>query len=334
MNANEKIEDDFLIDAIRLDKLKRNTLGKILRLLKESDRDIIEQIRASGLTEFQARRINALSNDIRAALLAVYAAIESEAGEASLTALEAAINEGARRLDTVAGVTWTQKPSIDVIYSAAMARPYQGKLMREHYRDLPDTLSLLIRSQIRIGFQNGETVTQVEARVRKLLKGRQVNFNRTLINTTLAHYSGFAQRKLYERNASNLVGVKWNATLDTKTTPFCVKNGGKIFDVDKVPVYPNHWNERTVLTPIVKGADQLNFDVPNRTQASLDGQVPADLTNIQWLERQSFSRQVEALGRMRAEIVRDTDLTIADLFTSKGEFYTIAELRRMANIAA
>lgn len=327
MNANDKLSDDSIADAIRLERLKRQTLGRILSILKESDKDITAQIAVAGLTEFQARRINQLSEGIRDTLRATYVAIEADASQASLSAVQTAIDQGAKRLDTVVGVAWSVKPSIDVIYSAAMARPYQGKLMREYYRDLPDSIASLVKAQIRMGYIQGETVNKVVARVNRVLKGKQINFNRTIINTTLAHFAGFAQQRLYERNADSLEGIKWNATLDTRTSDFCIANGGKIFPVDAVPVYPAHFNERTVLTPVVKGADQLSFDVPNRTQASLDGQIPADITNIQWLDRQSFKRQSEALGRTRAELLRDSNLSVADLFNGN-KLLTITEIRR------
>lgn len=262
---------------------------------------------------------------------AVYSEIEGVADDAGLVAAERAIESSSSRLDKAVGIAWSVKPSVDVVYSAAMARPYMGKLMREHYRDLPDTVSKLIRSQIRLGYIEGETTNQVVARVRKITRGRHINMNRALINTTLSHHAGFAQMRLYKRNASSLRGIKWNATLDTKTSDFCIANGGKVFDVDNVPTYPAHYNERTVLTPVVKSAKDLPFDVPERTQASLDGQIPADISNIKWLDRQSFSRQAEAIGRRRAEILRDTDLSAGDLFRNS-KLLPISEINKKFNL--
>ena len=46
----------------------------------------------------------------------------------------------------------------------------------------------------------------------------------------------------------------------------------------------------------------------------MNGQVPAETTYKEFISRQSFSDQSEALGRNRALLLRDTDITIDDLY--------------------
>ena len=65
------------------------------------------------------------------------------------------------------------------------------------------------------------------------------------------------------------------------------------------------------------------------TQASMDGQVPGDITYPDWLKRQSRERQVQALGKRRAEMYRAGEVGIGQFTDDRNRVLTITELRKI-----
>jgi hypothetical protein len=68
---------------------------------------------------------------------------------------------------------------------------------------------------------------------------------------------------------------------------------------------PRHFNCRSRLRPVTKSFKELGVDaaeVPVSTRASMDGQVPADITFNQFLKKKPKSFQDALLGPKRAEL--------------------------------
>jgi len=326
MNANQEISDEVVAQALRLERYKKRTLNRLLKILKEADRDILEQINGTQITGYQAARINAMAKRIREIIRAAYIAVSDDFAEDLQDLVRSEVGAGAAILNGAVGVTWARSPSIEQAYAAAYARPYQGKLMRKHYSDLGETVSRLAIAQIRIGYLESETQQQVYNRVNRVLKKRGVNMNRTLVNTTISHFQSFAKRRLYEANAGSLKGLQLNATLDTKTSEICQERDGRVYDVKRAPHLPFHYNERSEYNPVIKSFKSLNFEVPESKRNSLDGKVAGDLNFKSWIDRQSFSRQAEAVGRSRASLLKSDSISAADLY-GNSRLLKVAELR-------
>lgn len=327
MNLNDKLSDEVLYQAVKLERHKKRTVNRLLKILKAAEKDIQLQLKQANITEFQARRINKLAADIRIKILAAHKTLQLEFEGVLPQYVLDYLDETQSILNKSVGVAWASKPSHERVYAAAYAQPFQGKLMREHFKDLPESLSKLVKQQIRIGYLEGETQEQVWQRVNRILRGKQVNFTRTLVNTTLTHFSGFASQQLFRANASAIYGIKWLATLDNRTSEICMVRDGKIYDIDNVPTYPAHYNERSTLVPELKAANQQRFKVPKETRASMDGQVSAKVTYLQWIDRQRYSRKKKVLGAKAAKLSRDGGLAVSDLFKN-GRKRKVSELRK------
>ena len=63
------------------------------------------------------------------------------------------------------------------------------------------------------------------------------------------------------------------------------------------------------------------------TRASLDGQIPQDITYAQWIKKQSAARQDEVLGPSRGKLLREGRLPMEALYSQKGQYLSLAELR-------
>ena len=230
MNLNDELSDALLMQAVRNERARRSQARRIINILREVNDDVLTQIAAEGLTDFQARRLNALSNRIRDLMRAGYETVLEEF-EGELTGfIENEIQALTTIHNRVVGTDWAVSPSAQAVYAAAFARPYQGRLLREHYRELSASQSREIQRQIRIGFLEGETQNQVNARVRRVTNRIGGNFNRTLVNTTLSHFAAFAATRFTEVNADAFSGRLLNATLDIRTSEICQDRDGRVYD--------------------------------------------------------------------------------------------------------
>lgn len=137
-----------------------------------------------------------------------------------------------------------------------------------------------------------------------------------LVRTATMTVSNEVLKRTYEANSDVLDGWQWQATLDFRTCPRCqalsggawnLKTGKPLPDSPYRGRFPGrpalHYNCRCVLTPVVKKWSELlglnipELDqVPESTQASMDGQVPASLTYETWLKTKSPEFQKRVLG--------------------------------------
>ena len=70
--------------------------------------------------------------------------------------------------------------------------------------------------------------------------------------------------------------------------------------------------------------------IKRNTRASVDGQVSADLTFDQWLDKKAPAFQDELLGKGRAKLFRDGKITLPDLIDQSGRPLTIEELEKLS----
>ena len=319
MNLNDKQADELVGHLHDLETLKRRTVLRLIKILREADKDIIAQLNSAGITEYQARRVNALAKDIREILRAAYIKIGDEFAGDLEDLVRSEIDYKVNNVNKAVGVSFATAPSINQVYTAAYARPFQGKLLKEHFKNLPDRMGGLIAAQIRLGYFEGETQNQINARVNRILKKRQPNEFRALVNTSIKHYQSFALRRFYETNAHAYSALKLVATLDTKTSDICIERDGRTWPVKSAPHLPFHFNERSEYIGILKAADEQRFDVPEGTRASMDGQEPQDIVYTDWIDNASLTRKRQALGANKGRLIHETDLSSSDLFVTSGK---------------
>jgi SPP1 gp7 family putative phage head morphogenesis protein len=244
-----------------------------------------------------------------------------------------------------------QVASVDVgqVYAASYARPMQGRLLKEWSASIEADRMTRIRDAIRIGYVENQTVTQIVQRIRGTqAKGYSdgiIEIDRrnaeSIVRTAVSHTAAFARDRFYQSNADLVKGIVWCSTLDTRTSPICIARSGKRYDTKHKPIghsFPwlggpgmAHWGCRSSSTPILKGLDEiLGIDglgeFTPTTRASMDGQVPADMTYAQWLAKQSAARQDEVLGPTRGAMLRSGELKVDRFFNDKGRFLTLDEL--------
>lgn len=334
------LNDDILSTAVRheigLHRLSNATVNKVLALLKRVDSRIIERLTRGG-SDLSLARQRALLDDIRAIIDSAYTDATGQLHVSlDLLAEYEADVQRAMLQGTVPVQLDYVRPAAQQIIAAVNARPFQGRLLREWFTDLPADAFKRLRDSIRMGFVEGRTVDQM---VRDIRGTRAMGYrdgileiNRraatTTVRTAVAHTANAARDVFYSANAKLIKGVQWHSTLDNRTSAICRARDGMLFPADSGPRPPAHPNCRSGVVPVLKSWKELGLkSPPTGTRASMNGQVPADLTYDAWLRTQPKALQDEILGVSKARLFR-AGLTLDRYVSIAGDEYTLDELQR------
>jgi hypothetical protein len=341
-SANEKLFDESIAHQIDLLGYSNAVVRKMIRLLNATDADLMAQLTARLDTlpanSFTMERLDQLLASVRALNTQAYDTVSAELTKElkELTEYEAQYQQKLLRVTVPVPIA---SVNAEAVYAAAIARPFQGRLLREWMQGLEQGKAAVIRDAVRIGYVESQTTSEIVKRIRGT---KALNYSDGLLNitrtnaesvvlTALAHTSNFAQQSLYNANADVMKGVRYTATLDTRTTLFCSSHDGTVYPiVGAKPAIPQHWRCRSRYVAVTKSFRELGLDIDEfspSTRASIDGQVPATTTYQEWLKKQSIERQNDVLGVTKATLFRKGDLPLDRFISKQGHEYTIAELR-------
>ena len=339
MGVNDDILDALTRHQVYLQGLSGGIVHKVIALLNRSDARIVERLLSEDVSSLSRTRQERLLSEIRRIVESAY---EDATGALQIELEGLAEYEGEFQLDLFRRVVpmdlETVRPGAEQILAAVNSRPFQGKLLREAYQELPRAAFRKVRDTIRAGFVEGRTTDQIVRDIRGtraqgfkdgiLEQGRRAT--EAVVRTATNHTANTAREYIYERNSALIKGVRWNATLDGRTTLVCMSRDGKVYEPGKGPRPPAHFNCRSSTSPVLKSWRELGFDadeVPAGTRASMDGQVPSDLTYDDWLRRQPAAFQDEVLGARKAALFRE-GVKVDRFVDRRGREFTLDELKR------
>ncbi|EPF5939883.1 TPA: phage minor head protein [Escherichia coli] len=238
--------------------------------------------------------------------------------------------------------------SPDALYAAAMARPFQGRLLSEWASDLEADRLRRITNTVRQGFLLGDTNEQIARKIRgHVSKGFQdgaLQMSRanaaSIAKTAVRHLAATARESFASANNDLIKGKQWLSTLDNRTTPQCRIRDRLKYTLNNKPVGHSvpylqgpgkiHFCCRSTETFILKSAKELGIDVRDISpaeRASMDGVVAGDTTYREWFLRQPYTRQKQIVGETRAKLIRDGGMSPDEFYTDKGEWLTLKQLR-------
>jgi hypothetical protein len=355
-SVNATLQDKAVNRAIDLHRYSNGVIRRMVAILNRTDARLAAQLSEALLQldreSFTVERLDALLASVRALNAQAYAAVfdalrpELEAlGEAEVgyqTGLfKATLPSVVQLRFPVAGV------SIDQVFAAVVSRPFQGRLLSGWAANVEASRLVLIRNAVRQGYVEGKTTAEI---IQTIRGSRALNYAdglldrsrrelATIVQTALSHTAQTARQSFYDANTSVIKALKWTATLDSLTSPMCRLRDGLLYDPDshkplghKVPWLGGpgrlHFNCRSVSAPVTRSWRELGIDIddmPAGTRASMDGQVPADLTYADWLAKQSAARQDEVLGPVRAKLFR-SGVKMDKFYDDKGQWLTLPQL--------
>jgi len=340
--ANNIILDKSVGHQIDTIGYSNYVVGKIISLLNKVDADLMAKVVVAienlPASQFTVDRLEQLLVSVRALNSSTYDAVNRELDTQLREFTQYELEFEATLLNSV-----QPKPvfmvSADTVYAAAMARPFQGKLLREWMAGLEDGKATLIRDAIRIGFVEGQTTSEIVKRIRGtrslkyadgLLEITRRNAE-SIVLTAVSHTANYARQSLYQANDDIVKAERYTATLDTRTTLLCSSRDGNTYAIGTPkPAIPAHIRCRSIYIAVLKSFREMGLDfdeLPASTRSSIDGQVADSLNYQEWLTKQSVARQNEVLGVTKGELFRKGDLSLDRFVSRQGHQYTLTELR-------
>lgn len=356
VSLNALIESENIRHQVALAGYSNEAVSKIIAVLNRSDATLFAELTTAlqnaSASAFSIERLESLLSSVRSANAAAY----QQTGQAMLDELFAFADYEAGYQSQVLRaamplVVQVAAVSVDQVYAAAIARPFQGVLLRDVLKDMESARIKKIKQAVAQGFVEGRTTDQIIRQLRGtrankyadgLMQGSRRDIE-AVARTTLSHLAGTVQDAVAEKNSDLIKAVRWTSTLDLRTSEICRPRSGKLYTpVTHKPIGHSmpwlsgagraHWQCRSTQTWVLKSYKELGIDAPEvnfmGTRASMDGQVPADTTYAQWLTAQSAARQDEVLGPTRGKLLRSGGLTMEQLYSQKGVFLTLDELRQ------
>ena len=340
--VNEELLNSSVSHNLDMQRYGNGVVNRILALLNRTDADLFAQLTAKLETlpkeSFTVERLDSLLASVRALNAQTYASISNELNTElkSLVAYEAGYQQQLFT-NTLPAQLSAATVSASQVYTAAVASPFQGRLLKEWMSALETDRAIKVRDAIRIGYVENETISQIVQRVRgtRALKYQDgvLEISRrsaeTIVRTAVSHYANFTRERFFNENDSVIKGLRWTSTLDSRTSEICQSRDGKIYPLDKGARPPAHMNCRSVMVAVTKSWKELGIDAKEfsaGTRASMDGQVSDKLTYQTWLEKQSQARQDEILGKSKAKLFRQ-GLPLDRFVNDKNHVYTLDELR-------
>jgi hypothetical protein len=351
---NEALLDAAIDHQVDLSQFGEGVVRRMMSLLNKADEDIFIRLNETMVRmppgSFTVQRLDAILSSIRTLNTAAYSAVgEQVSREMEDLALFEAEYQKTLWDNLLPAQVTTGAVVASQVYAAAMAEPFQGRLLKEWYDGLATTRQQRLRDAISMGYVQNESIPDIVKRIRGtkangyadgILEVDRRNAA-AIARTAVSHVSGYVRDSFYEQNTDLVKAVVWVSTLDMRTTSECqIRDGRKYTLKDHKPIGHNmpwlggpgrlHWNCRSSSTVVLKSWKELGLkgeDLPESTRASMDGQVPGETTYLKWLGKQSAARQDEILGSTRGALLREGKLIPSRFWDDKGRYLTIAELR-------
>lgn len=356
VSANDALVDLFMERGVDLLRLEAGTRDKVLALLNPLEDELAGKIAAIDPTAparvaYQQQRLQSLLKEVQSSIKATYRVVSTKMAQEvrNVSDIEAAwtgnaINAAIKADFADAGLTSTM---LETLVSNIMI---QGAPSSDWWGRQAQGLANAFADQMRHGMAAGETNAQLIQRVRGTATQRGVmDVSRSsaerLVRASVQTAANAARQATYKQNSDLIASLMWHATLDTRTSTWCITRDGHHYsnDADHTPMDDGpdwlqgpgalHWGCRSTSIPVLKSWRDLGIDedeVPHTTRASMDGQVPASTTFESWLKNQSNVRQDTVLGSTVADLWRQGKLSFRDLLNQNGRPLTVEELKAKA----
>lgn len=222
----------------------------------------------------------------------------------------------------------------------------EGAKTSQWWRQQQRSLVTSVTRTVRNGIASGQTSAQIAAQLRlTAFKGTVAN-SQAVVSTAVNAVSNKARVASFEENDDVIKGMQQVSTLDNRTSDVCIAFAGMSWDLEGNPLPdtgttlpfnggpPRHFNCRSTLIPVLKSFEELGIAnqqaIPSGTRASMDGQVPADISFNTFLKGKTVSFQDKLLGPARAKLWRNGKITLNQLVDMRGNPLSVEDLRILA----
>lgn len=371
--VNEELRDRLLRHQVGLQRLAGGTVNELIAELNRAERQLLKKLeqrigwiaeRGYDASPFTTRRLEANLLEIRKLNAEAYRAIgrRLKASLVDLGEYEADFTErilsgalGQFGAETVAATVsaGSAQFSREFVRNLIESRPFSGGLLKEWTENLSEQSYRRVRTAVRQGLLQGETIPEITRRIRGTRAGRFkdgiLEISRreaeSVIRTAHQNVASETREEVYRANSDVVKAKTWSATFDSRTCQICAPRDGHVYSLDNEPLDGGppwdagpgriHWQCRCTAIPVVKSAAELGLSkLPGMTGK------PADRISYEdWLRGQAKNHPDALEGMMggrlgptRAKLIEDGQLSIGELFGNRGEFLTLDRLKKLDRI--
>jgi SPP1 gp7 family putative phage head morphogenesis protein len=352
MSVNDELLDASIAHQIDLQYYSNGVVSRIIALLNKTDADLFLQLQSAlerlPASQFSVERLDSMLYSLRLINAQAYNTVTNEINNELKQLVTYEAGHQYQLFESTIPVAYsTQTVVIEQVYAAALARPFQGKLLKEWMAGLEIDKATRIRDAIRMGYVENQTIPQIVKRIRgtRALQYQDgiIDITRrnaeTVVRTAIGHTASFTKNRFYEANEGVIKALKWHSTLDSRTSEPCRARDGKLYTLSKKPIGHTlswgggagafHFNCRSSSVAITKSWQELGIDADELspgTRASMDGQLPEDVTYGDWLKKKPAQFQDDILGVTKGKLFR-AGLEIDRFSNNSGKSYTLDQLR-------
>lgn len=336
--ASVALYDRQVRHRIALERYGGAEMRAILVFLREAERETLLKVREIEIegaeTLTRQRRLESLQgllDELRLAYAEIYqrmtsriidgldelAAFEAEFTTKSLARSLQDLGEvvALGRAEAAAGAVRVLVPTAAQLAAVVRSRPLtfgsQTAAMADFLEALEASHFARVETEIRNGFVEGETVSQISERIRTATKINERGAE-AIARTAITHVAAEVAQESYEANRDLVTAVEWVAVLDSRTTAICRARDGQQFPLNGGPRPPAHPRCRSTVIPVVDGLP-----------------TPERQTYGEWLKGQAAHVQDDILGPARAKLFRSGEVSIQQFTDDAGRTLTLADLRQM-----
>ena len=241
-------------------------------------------------------------------------------------------------------------PAKSQLIGAMMSAPLQvqgpdgGKLLDPFFAGYTQKTKDRIEAAVKVGFAQGQSNSEI----RKAILGTKtetgaldlsVKDANLVTRTAVQSVAGTARQELYKANIDVIIGYRWIATIDSRTSVQCRSLDRQVFRLGKGPLPPIHIGCRSSTVPEVDGRFKHLKKGATRPARGDDGVelVPQSKTYYQFLKEQDADFVESVLGPTRAKLLLDGGLSagrFADLqLNKKFEPLTLEQMKQLEPLA-
>ncbi len=326
------MQDKLTAHSIWLERYGNGLVNKeLIPILKAMRNEIATRL--TSATPFQIARQTKLLQEIDSIISGAITTIEPKLLDNFQQLADYETQYAATLLDksTVSGVTLSAgiEPAViaSIIKDSKMflTPDSKGETIINLIAKFGEAISRDVKSIITTGLTVGDNTDVIAKNIVALSNNRTIEQARAVVLTVTNHIGNEARVATWEPYEELFMGMKYIATLDSRTTVLCASRDGNIYPFNKLPHLPAHYRCRSVLSPAIKEEYTL---IKDDTRASMNGQVSSKMNYGQWLKKQSKAVQNEVLGVKRAELFRSGELTLDKFVSKNGDVYTLDELKQ------